>query len=406
MINKNNKKSWCVNAEHAMSGENTGKTKICCMTQGDKKLLSIGKETIQENFNQDQFIEIRKSLASGKRHPVCRLCWEEEDAGRQSKRLRDNEKYLKMIDQGGTPFTGLAKLELNLGNQCNLKCRTCGPHASSTWIKERYESRETKKYPDFKTYIKAMRKFSKWYETESPFWEDLSNNLENINQIDFYGGEPFMSEKMWSTLSTAIDKGYSKNIELHFATNCTHWPTEKINIFKEFRSVNLNFSIDGVNEEFNYTRYPGKWAEAEVTLKKAREFSNLHGNMNISWIVTLSTINIHSLPEILKLYEKEYKDFGLFLNLVHYPAHYNINILPQGIKENIIDRLETIPEEALQSTNQLPSTIQYIKNGNYDSNKWDQFIKEIKWTDTYRNQSFQKTYPNYYQLIKDYGFDL
>ena len=33
MINENNKHSWCVNADHAMSGDNTGQTKICCMTR-------------------------------------------------------------------------------------------------------------------------------------------------------------------------------------------------------------------------------------------------------------------------------------------------------------------------------------------------------------------------------------
>ena len=406
MINENNEHSWCVNAEHAMSGENTGRTRICCMTRDDKKLLSLGKETIQENFNQEEVIEVRETLAAGERHPICKLCWEEEDSGRQSKRLRDNHNYLRMINEGGEPFTGLAKLELNLGNQCNLKCRTCGPHSSSTWLKERYESHESKNYPNFKAYANAMRKYSKWYDSESPFWDDFSNNLENINQIDFYGGEPFMSEKMWGILDTAVDKGYSKNIELHFATNCTHWPEDKINVFKEFRSVNLSFSIDGVGTEFNYTRYPGIWNEAEVTLKKAREFAKLHSNMNLSWIVTLSTINIYSLPETVKFYEKEYKDFGLFLNLVHGPAHYNMNILPQGIKEHIINRLELIPPEAYCSTNQLPSIIQYIKNGNYNNDEWQKFIKQIKWTDTYRNQSFQKVYPEYYQLIKDHGFDL
>jgi len=31
MINENNKHSWCVNAEHAISGNNEGTTKICCM---------------------------------------------------------------------------------------------------------------------------------------------------------------------------------------------------------------------------------------------------------------------------------------------------------------------------------------------------------------------------------------
>lgn len=401
MINENNKQSWCVNAEHAMSGDNTGHTKICCMTRFMSRQLSIGKETIEENFNQPEFIEVRKALAKGDRHDVCRLCWAEEDAGRKSKRLRDNEKYVNMMKQGGKPFKGLAKFELNLGNQCNLKCRTCGPHSSSTWLKERFERQESNTYTDFKSYANDMRKFSKWYEPESPFWDDFENNLENINQLDFYGGEPFMSEKMWSTLKKAADAGHSKNIELHFATNCTHWPEDKIEIFKEFRHLNLNFSIDGVGKGFNYTRYPGEWDEAELTLKKARKFAKTHVDIHMSWIVTLSTLNIYSLPEIIAEYQENYSDFGIYLNLVHDPKYYNISILPEPIKQNVIDRLESIPKHSFCWKNYLPGVIQFIKDGTPDIGLWNQVLRETKWTDSYRNQSFQEIYPEYYQLIQD-----
>jgi MoaA/NifB/PqqE/SkfB family radical SAM enzyme len=400
MIDDTNKQSWCVNAEHAMSGDNTGETKICCMTRFMNRRLSIGRETIQENFNQPDFVEVREALAKGERHDVCKLCWEEEDAGRMSKRLRDNEKYVNMIDQGGKPFKGLAKFELNLGNQCNLKCRTCGPHSSSTWLKERFDRQEKDNYTDFKGYAKEMRKFSKWYESDSPFWDDFDNNLENINQLDFYGGEPFMSEKMWSTLRKAVELDYAKNIELHYATNCTKWPDD-VEILKEFRHLNLNFSIDGVHDGFNYTRYPGDWGEAEVTLNKAREFAKTHPDIHMSWIITLSTINIHNLPEIIAEYEEKYSDFGIFLNLVHSPKYYNINILPDGIKEGVIEKLESIPKDSFVWTNYLPGVIQYIKNGTPNVGLWKQAMREIKWQDTYREQSFKDVYPEYHQLIQD-----
>jgi|TARA_B110000977_G_C11090792_1_gene496809 MoaA/NifB/PqqE/SkfB family radical SAM enzyme len=400
MINEKNKQSWCVNAEHAMSGDNTGHTKICCMTRFMDRKISLGEQTIKENFNQPDFVEVREALANGIQHEVCRLCWTEEDSGRQSKRLRDNEKYLGMVKDGGTPFKGLAKLELNLGNQCNLKCRTCGPHSSSTWLKEKFDMQEKKYYKNFKDYAASMRKYSKQYEPTSPFWDDFDNNLENINQIDFYGGEPFMSEKMWGTLKKAVELDYAKNIELHYATNCTHWPDD-VEIFREFRHLNLNFSIDGVGPGFNYMRYPGKWSEAEVTLKKAREFAKTHKNIHMSWIVTLSSINIHSLPEIIAEYEENYSDFGIYLNLVHDPDHYNMKIIPDGIRETIINRLELIPKDANCWQNYLPGIIQFLKDGTPDIALWNKAMNEIIWQDAYRNQSFQAVYPEYYQLIKD-----
>ncbi len=36
----------------------------------------------------------------------------------------------------GKVFSGLVNLELNLGNNCNIKCRTCHPSISSQWMKE------------------------------------------------------------------------------------------------------------------------------------------------------------------------------------------------------------------------------------------------------------------------------
>lgn len=401
MINENNKHSWCVNAEHAMSGDNTGQTKICCMTRFSERRLSIGEQTIAENFNQDEFREVRAALAKGERHNICRLCWEEEDAGRQSKRLRDNSKYLGQIAQGMEPFKGLAKFELNLGNQCNLKCRTCGPHSSSTWLKERFDRVDHEFYPGgFKDYVARMRRFSMWYEPDSPFWDDFEANLPTIRQLDFYGGEPFMSKKMWNTLRTAVDKGYAKDIELHFATNVTQWPEEEVEILKEFKHLNLNFSIDGVGPGFNYMRYPGEWDEAEVILKKAREFAKSHHDIHMSWIITLSTINIYSLPDILEEYEKKYKDFGIYLNLVHSPQYYNINIIPDGIKEKVVERLESIPKEYYIWQNYLPGVIQFIKNGKPNIDLWKKFSREVKGTDAYRGQSLKEVYPDWYAIIK------
>ena len=52
MINEKNKNTWCVNADHAMSANNDGSTKMCCMIKDSydmmtfySKNLSIGKNT-------------------------------------------------------------------------------------------------------------------------------------------------------------------------------------------------------------------------------------------------------------------------------------------------------------------------------------------------------------------------
>jgi MoaA/NifB/PqqE/SkfB family radical SAM enzyme len=400
MINDKNKHSWCVNADHAMSANNNGTTKICCMIK-NKEIMPLGQNTIESNFNKEEFSKIRLWLQDGVRHPSCQWCWEEEDVGRKSKRLRDNEKYLGALARGEKPFEGLAKFELNLGNTCNLKCRTCAPYSSSQWIKENYDLYEHKNYNgDYKAYTNNMKKYHLTYDDDSEFWPDLENNLHTIRQFDFYGGEPFMSKKMWRILEICVEKGYAKDIELHYATNATHWPEDKIQVFKHFRHVNLSFSIDGIGERFKYMRYPGEWDEAVVIMNKAKELQKEHHDIHISWCITVSSINIYELPEILEEHKNNYHTFGSYLNLVHYPSHFNLAHMPDDVRVKVIERLESIPKHHEDMCREhLPGVINFIKNGSYNKALWDEFKKRIIDHDDYRKQSFSAAYPEYARIV-------
>lgn len=405
MINEKNKDAWCVNAFHALSGNNNGTTKICCMIRADTEKLALGTNTIEENFNQEHIVSVRDALEKGVRHSDCKWCWHEERSGRKSKRLRDNEKYLKVVKETGKEYEGLAKFELNLGNTCNLKCRTCAPHSSSTWMKEDYEVYSKPLYSSYKQYAEQMKKYSQTYDDDSPFWEDLEKNLPTVKQFDFYGGEPFMSNRMWSTLEKAVELGYAKDIELHYATNGTHWPEDKVQIFNEFKHLNLNFSIDGIGEQFEYMRFPAQWDDAQQKMEKARLFKQKHHDMHLSWCSTLSAINICHLPTMLDEFYRVYaSDFGLYLNLVHGPIEFNLSTLHPKVRKYVLSVLETIPSEYSQvREHYLPGIINFINSeDNLDetTNSTRKFLEKIKKHDEYRNQSFEKTFGEYYDRIK------
>jgi len=401
MINENNKHSWCVNADHAMSGDNTGTTKICCMTDDKTRSKSLLDSTIEENFNQEKFLEVRTALASGERHDICKLCWAEENSGRKSKRLRDNEKYLNHLQNGGKPFEGLAKFELNLGNTCNLKCRTCAPHSSSQWIKEKFDIIETDAWKgDFKAYSNEMKKYHMTYDEDSVFWDDLEKNLHTIKQFDFYGGEPFMSKKMWRILEICIDLDYAKDIELHYATNATHWPEKQIELFHHFRHVNLNFSIDGIGDQFTYMRHPGKWEDASTNMNKAKDLQHTHHNIHISWCITVSLLNIFSISDVLEEHKNNYSSFGSYLNLVHSPEYFNIGIMPDDVKEQVIAKLESIPRHHTDMWyHHLPGVINFIRNGKHNSKLWEEFKQKIQVHDIYRDEQYSKVFPDFAKII-------
>ena len=398
MINDKNKQSWCVNAVHGMSGNNDGSTKMCCMAQnnyGGKNRL--GEISILENFNNSKALVIRENLNNGIRDPGCSLCWQEEDAGRESKRVRDNHRYNHEISNGlRQPYEGLAKLELNLGNTCNIKCRTCHSTISSTWMKEDYDLNH--KTISFKDYSANMKKYHQTYDEDSPFWEDLTDNLPTIKQFDFYGGEPFLSKKMWEILKICVDKGYASDIELHYNTNGTNWPKE-VELFKNFKSVNLSFSIDGIGERFEYMRYPAVWDEVKENMQRAVQLNKDHKNLSLSWCITLSNLNIYYLPEILDEYYTNWNEFGFYLNLVHGPEHYNVSIMPSDVKEKVLEKLNTISKSYTDAWFHLEGIIGFIKNGNFNKKEWRVFVNTVKTHDDYRKQDFYKTFQEYASIV-------
>lgn len=404
MINENNKNSWCVNAFHSMSANNDGSSKMCCMIsdeynsfENSTKDYYIGIKSISDNFNNPHSIKIRQDLETGIRNSACRLCWEEEDGGRKSKRMRDNERYLYETQYKKlSPYEGLAKLELNLGNNCNIKCRTCHPMISSTWMKESYDLDHSSSIT-FKEYSSTMKKFHQQYDDESPFWNDLKNNLSTIRQFDFYGGEPFLSKKMWEILGICVEQDYSKEIELHYNTNGTIWPKE-IDFWKNFKNINLSFSIDGVGEQFEYMRFPAKWDVVIENMKKARNLKLEGVNISLSWCVTLSPINIYYLPEIVDYYYREFNDFGIYLNLVHNPIHFNVSKLSPAAKNAVLEKLKTIENHPAVKY-QLPGIIGFITNGKYDVDIWNNFKETIQKHDRYREQRFEITFREYSNYI-------
>lgn len=410
MINDENKHSWCVNAFHSMSGNNDGSTKMCCMIDQSYPRMAaesknidtdyfLGTKSIKENFDNLYSKLIRINLENGIRDSACVKCWQEEDGGRKSKRQRDNEKYLHHLKYNGTPYTGLAKFELNLGNTCNIKCRTCHATISSQWMKEDYDLNHSKN-KTYKQYSIDMRKYHKTYDEDSPFWEDLKSNLNTIKQFDFYGGEPFLSKKMWEILKICVDLDYAKDIELHYNTNGTVWPKEA-EYFKYFKSVNLSFSIDGIGEQFEYMRYGANWNEVKDNMLKAKEFKNQHKNLEICWCITLSSLNIYYLPETLDEFYKEWNDFGLYLNLVHGPQHFNISHMPEDVKKTIVKKLEKINSDYISAWHYLPGIIGFMTNGKTILNYWNDFKKTVKIHDEYRNQDFYKTFPEFGDIVND-----
>ena len=391
-MDKQNNQTWCATALHHLRILNDGTASVCCQNKSNFGSFSVGNNSIQEIFNSPPAKQIRQNLIQGIKDQSCQQCWDEEAAGKVSERMRANQRYAQ-----DNNFRGLTSIELNLGNNCNLKCRTCNPRSSSTWMKEDYDLNYSNQI-SFKTYSNDMKKYHQQFDESSIFWDDLIENLSTIKYFSFYGGEPLLSEKMWRVLEICVDRGYAQDINIKYNTNGTVWP-KQTKLWNHFKSVNLDFSIDGIGEQFEYMRYPAKWSDVQQTLAKAKEFRLTYPNMLMTWCITLSALNIYSLPEIVEVAAAEYPEFNPYLNIIYNPSYYNMSMLPTQLRLDIIKKLMTIPKTNTAVWKNLLGVINFIKNGNYNEDSWTKFLDNIKTHDLYRRQNFYSTFYEYGKLI-------
>ena len=223
-MNETNKHTWCVNAERGLSIGTNGDARICCMVESELKddtgkPFNVETSSIADIFNSTEVIRVRQNLRLGIKDPGCKKCWNEEDAGRASKRVRDIQfKKFVAVDIEDR----LKILELNLGNTCNVKCRTCGPWSSSQWIREYYDTKyERKADVSYEGFAKQQTRYTALYDSDSPFWDGVFQAAPDLEHLDFYGGEPFLIKKQWELITHCAEKGYAKNQILHYNTNTT-----------------------------------------------------------------------------------------------------------------------------------------------------------------------------------------
>jgi hypothetical protein len=92
----------------------------------------------------------------------------------------------------------------------------------------------------------------------------------------------------------------------------------------------------------------------------------------------------------------------MYINLVH--DHHGIRILPTEIKKRIISKLTSLESkyQPSQWAHERDMVCKHLENTAYDDDAWNEFWKEIQVRDAIRNESFSKTFPEYYQEMKQF----
>jgi len=153
--------------------------------------FNVNKNSFYEIYNSNHLKKLRSDLSNNKKPNSCAQCWQEEDNGIMSLRQKET-------DFNGDVQSQFSSLSIAFGNICNLRCRICGPWASSIWAKNELKTHsDEEKRSSFE--FEILKK-GQWPITSKVFWEDLENYLPLLSKISFYGGEPFLINQHFQLL--------------------------------------------------------------------------------------------------------------------------------------------------------------------------------------------------------------
>ena len=378
-------KTFCPAPFMQMQLSKDGEFGPCCFTADN---WSDKDSTIAEKWNHASVNTLRKNLLDGKQDKACSRCWGEEAANKQSLRQRYlnfkginnlEKKVFQKIVEKETYKDYPRVLQLMPGNECNLACPSCKPELSSKW-------NSIARQKDYGVFQKLTKN---WNLTKEQY-QDIVDNSDKLQKIELFGGEPFLNKQNEiNLLDKLIEKGTSKEITLYFNTNGTIY-NEKLleKLIKNFKFLEIRLSIDGIGDQFEYLRYGAKF---DQVIANADKFAKLEKS-DFECICTVSTFNV--------LYLKEYDDFfhkkgwSVFFNIANYPSYLEIYNIPEQVKGSI----------GLDS--KFADVTEFLTNKKCDEIEWHKFISYTKIIEKNRGQSFSKTFPEFYELVKNYGFQI
>ena len=403
MISKDNK-AFCILPFVHTHLNTEGDVFPCCISWDPERTTQIGflkDNTLEEIFNSDVMKQLRLDFKNGIRRPdFCTACYQREDNGFVSGRHGSNLDYLDVEDEivakmedDGYLEPNIKSWDIRFSNLCNLKCRSCGSVYSTTW------AQEDEKFD-------GWSQFKKLQSIPDNAPDPLENQYDNVDKIYFAGGEPLIMPEHFRTLQKIIDTGRAGKVKLLYNTNMTKLNYNKHNLiefWKHFKIVVIGASIDAMGERAEYIRNGVKWSVIEDNFKELSKSLKLYKNINIHISPTVSIMNVHSLPDLHRYFvEKGYVEntTAIVLNMLLNPAHYEIRNLPQELKEEVKQKIKNHcvwlreQDTRLDVIESFESILTYIENPSSDEDV-AKFVSETNRLDKRRNQSFEKTFPEY-----------
>jgi hypothetical protein len=419
--------SFCMHAWNHLRLEANGDGRVCSayelgnISDGDVS-MSVDRHTLSEIWNSDMMRGLRRDMVAGRPIPGCRICQADEAGGGLSKRLTANAKWENgWLNESGATIKDMidvaisadfrlptlpTMLEIEVGNLCNFKCRTCNAGLSSligkdpihrAWAADQFGAPRSGQ--DVPPETHAFRRF----DSLARLGRELSNDARGqIRRIYFLGGEPLLVRGIGTLLEELVNSGKSQDIWLLFVSNASVIPGWLLSLGPHFRHIDFAVSIDGHGDLHDYIRYPGRWPDLMANLKALQEPSNAH----VMATTTVSMLNVLSLCRLFRYLDSI--DVGFAAYPLHWPRYLAVGALPSSIRRIAAARLREYGDSDCRPIHRalVQSLAALLESGEHagEPTLLHDFMLFTNDLDASRTQSIHQAEPELVELLGRSGF--
>ena len=326
--------------------ETDGSESLCCR--------SVGSARGDMEWNGSEMREIRLNMLAGRKSNPCNMCYNEEKnidgmsmrqqyiSNSRIRAGRDMKYYRKFVnnvtDKDGRVSNQSSTLQISLGNTCTGQCVPCSPWNSSALRSLHKQINNNLGWDGL-----DVREF-KWIKDNAMWEKKLYPIIERSDFIAVSGGEPFITKRTEQILEHCIEKNIAKDKILYYNTNCAQSiPNKIIELWKHFKHITINLSVDDVGERNNYIRYPVKWSQFLKFLNWSD--NNEDDNISFELMPSIGNYNLYYYPDFIdwvikQRFQKVGRNFGgmPIINIIHFPERCGIKTLPEKANDIIIEK--------------------------------------------------------------------
>lgn len=388
-----------------------GDVKPCCVYDNQAEIGNLKKNTLNEIWNNEKTKQMRLNFLNGVQETSCSICNNRAEIGHAFK-----DEYNRIFfdampevqdvvastnEDGSLDEHKLYYIDTRFNNLCNLSCRSCAPHYSTSWVMDHrklYNRTEKRDKDDGFQYPG---------KTEEQALEETLQHLGTAKIIYFAGGEPLMQKEHYEVLNKLLELG-NTDVEIRYNTNFNNLKLKQyddvIEYWKKFKNVSVNASLDGSHEKAEYWRNGTVWKDIVNNRKRMIEecpHVKFRIACTIAWPNAFNIVDFH----------REWVELGyiqpdeIMINPLDTPHYYCLKNIPDWKKVEIEQALRK-NIEWLESFGRYNGVINMyeiaIKFMWSDTSKWvnvDESLKDFnritRKLDDIRGQSFFDVFPEH-----------